>query len=67
VPVLAAAAFLGLEHGGAETAAMLFVLGRAIYAPLYMWGKFNLRLVGFGVSMLSMLYILFVLGSSGLV
>ena len=67
VPVLASAAFLGLEHNGAETAAMLFVLGRAAYAPLYIWGKFNLRLVGFGVSTLSMLYILFVLGTSGLV
>jgi uncharacterized MAPEG superfamily protein len=67
VPVFAAAAFLGLEHSGAETAALIFVLGRAIYGPLYYLGVANLRLVGFGMASLSMIYILYVLGTSGLI
>lgn len=66
VPVLAVAAFTGLEHSGAETAALIFVVGRAIYGPLYYWGFGNLRLVGFGMASLSMIYILYVLGTSGL-
>jgi uncharacterized MAPEG superfamily protein len=66
VPVLAAAAFSGLEHSGAQTAALIYVVGRAIYGPLYYWGVANLRLVGFGLGSLSMIYILFVLGTSGL-
>lgn len=67
VPVLAAAALTGLEHSGAETAALIYVIGRAIYGPLYYWGVGNLRLVGFGMGSLSMIYILYALGTSGLI
>jgi len=67
VPVLAAAAMTGLESSGAETAALIYVIGRAIYGPLYYIGVANLRLVGFGMGSLSMIYILFKLGTSGLV
>ena len=67
VPVFATAAFTGLEHSGAETAALIYVIGRAIYGPLYYWGVGNLRLVGFGMGSLSMIYILYVIATSGLV
>ncbi|MGR3342894.1 MAG: MAPEG family protein [Paracoccaceae bacterium] len=67
VPVFATAAFVGLEHSGAETAALIFVIGRAIYGPLYYLSVANLRLVGFGMASLSMIYILYVLGTSGLI
>lgn len=67
VPVFATAALTGLEHSGAETAALIYVLGRAIYGPLYYWGVGNLRLVGFGMGSLSMIYILYQLGTSGLI
>lgn len=64
VPVFAAAAFTGLESSSAETATLIFVIGRAIYGPLYYIGIGNLRLVGFGMATLSMLYILYVMGQS---
>ena len=67
VPVLAAAALTGLESGGAETAALIYVLGRVIYAPLYYLGFAGLRLIGFGMGSLSMIYILYKLGASGLI
>ncbi len=62
VPIFATAALTGLESSGAETAALIYVIGRAIYGPLYYYGKANLRLVGFGMGSLSMIYILFALG-----
>lgn len=64
VPIFAVAAFTGLEGGGVEIATLIYVIGRVIYAPLYYLGTANLRLVGFGMGMLSMMYILFVLGVS---
>jgi uncharacterized MAPEG superfamily protein len=67
VPVFAAAAFTGLESSGAETAALIYVIGRAIYGPLYYLGYANLRLIGFGMGSLSMIYILYTLGMSGLI
>ena len=67
VPVLAAAAFTGLESSGAETAALIYVIGRAIYGPLYYSGIPYLRLIGFGMGTLSMIYILYALGTSGLI
>ncbi len=67
VPVLAAAALTGLESSSAETAALILVIGRAIYGPLYYLGVANLRLVGFGMATLSLLYILYALGTSGLI
>lgn len=57
VPVLAAAALMGLEHSGAQTAALILVLGRAIYGPLYYTGIPYARLLGFGMGSLSTLYI----------
>ena len=67
VPILGAAALTGLESSGAQTAALIYVIGRAIYGPLYYIGRYNLRLVGFGLGSLSMIYILFALGTSGLI
>lgn len=66
VPVFAAMAMTGFEHPGAQTAALIFVIGRAIYGPLYYLGVANLRLVGFGMAALSMVYMLYVFGTSGL-
>lgn len=67
VPVFATAALVGLESSGAETAALIFVIGRAIYGPLYYIGIGGLRLIGFGMGTLSILYISYVLATSGLV
>ncbi len=61
MPVLAAAALSGLEHSGAETAALVLVLGRAIYGPLYYSGIPYARLVGFGMATLSTIYLLAIL------
>lgn len=66
VPVLAAAAFIGLESGPAETAAMLFILGRAAFALLYYTGVSFVRVPAFLLSTLSTFYIAFVLLTSGL-
>ncbi len=67
VPVMAAAAFSGLESSGAQTAALIYVIGRAIYAPLYYTGIPYVRLIGFLMGSVSMIYILFALGTSGLI
>ncbi|MFV2002488.1 MAG: MAPEG family protein [Paracoccaceae bacterium] len=67
VPVLATAALTGLESSGAELATLIYVIGRAIYGPLYYLGVGNLRLVGFGMGSLSMIYILYALWVSGLI
>lgn len=64
IPVFATAAFTGLESSGAETAALIYVIGRAIYGPLYISGIPYARLIGFGMGSLSMIYILYVLGMS---
>ena len=61
VPVLAAAALMGLEHAGAEMAAIGIVVGRGIYGPLYYSGIPFARLVGFGIASLSTAYLLVVL------
>jgi uncharacterized MAPEG superfamily protein len=67
VPVFAVAAITGLESTGAETAALIYVIGRVLYAPLYYMGYAGLRLIGFGMGSLSMIYILYTLAMSGLV
>ncbi len=67
VPVFAAAALTGLENSGAEIAALIYVIGRAIYGPLYYTGLPGARLVGFGMGSLSMIYIIFALVTSGLI
>lgn len=64
VPVFAVAALTGLESSGAETATLIYVIGRAIYGPLYYTGIPYARLVGFGMGSLSMMYILYALGIS---
>ena len=63
-PVLAAAALSGLDHSGAEIAALVMVVGRAIYGPLYYAGIPYARLVGFGMGTVSTLYIIAILLSN---
>jgi len=67
LPVLAAATVTGLENGNAETAALLFVVGRAAYAVLYYSGVSFIRVPAFALGTLSTLYIAYVLLSSGVV
>jgi uncharacterized MAPEG superfamily protein len=67
IPIFAAAALTGLEHSGAETAALIYVIGRAVYGPLYMSGIPGVRLIGFGMGSLSMIYIMYALATSGLI
>jgi uncharacterized MAPEG superfamily protein len=67
VPVLAAAAVTGLESGNAETAALLFIVGRAAFAVLYYSGVSFIRVPAFALGTLSSLYIAYVLLSSGMV
>ena len=67
VPVLAAAAVTGLESGYAETAALLFIVGRAAFAVLYYSGVSFIRVPAFALGTISSLYIAYVLLSSGMV
>ena len=67
VPIFATAALVGLESSSAETAALIHVVGRAIYGPLYYVGTGGLRLIGFGMGSLSIIFILYKLATSGLV
>jgi uncharacterized MAPEG superfamily protein len=57
VPILAAAAFTGLQGAGPEMAALLFVLGRTAFAVLYYTGIRFIRVPAFLMSTLSTLYI----------
>ncbi len=57
VPVLGAAALMGLESNGAEIAALLIVLGRAAFAPLYFSGVPFIRVPAFGLAAVSTIYI----------
>ena len=66
VPILAAAAFSDLESGSAETAALLFIVGRAAFAILYYTGVSFVRVPAFLMSTLSTFYIAYVLLNSGL-
>ena len=61
VPVLAAAAITGLESGSAETAALLFIIGRGAYALLYYSGISFVRVPAFALGVLSTIYIAYVL------
>jgi uncharacterized MAPEG superfamily protein len=61
VPVLAAAAITGLESGRAETAALLFIIGRGAYALLYYSGISFVRVPAFALGVLSTIYIAYVL------
>lgn len=57
VPILAAAAISGLQFGGAETAALMFVAGRAAFAVLYYTGIPFIRVPAFLLGTLSIFYI----------
>lgn len=57
VPVLIAAALVDLEVAGGELAALLIVLGRAAFAPLYYSGIPFIRVIAFGAAMLSAVYL----------
>jgi uncharacterized MAPEG superfamily protein len=59
VPILTAAAVTGLQFSGAETAALLFVVGRATFAVLYYTGISFIRVPAFLVGTLSIFYIAF--------
>ena len=61
VSVLAAAAITGLESGSAETAALLFIIGRGAYALLYYSGISFVRVPAFALGVLSTIYIAYVL------
>jgi len=65
VPVLAAAAVGGLDSTGAETAALLLVLGRAAFAVLYYSGIPFIRVPAFGLGTLSTAFIAYKLIQMG--
>lgn len=64
VPLLAAGALAGLEGSGAETAALLLVLGRTAFAILYYTGIPFIRVPAFLLRTLSTLYIAYALFAS---
>lgn len=64
VPVLAAAAFMGVATPGVQLAALLFVIGRAAFAPLYYTGIPFIRLPAWGMGWISIAYIAYVLLTS---
>lgn len=64
VPVLGAAALLNLQDSGAETAAMLIVIGRALFGPLYYTGIPFIRVIAFGMGTFSTIFILYKLLTS---
>ncbi len=59
VPILAAAALTNLQFGGAELAALIFVIGRAAFAMLYYTGIPFIRVPAFLLGTLSIFYIAF--------
>lgn len=59
VPVLAAAAILGLQGNGVEVAAMVFVVGRAAFAILYYTGISFVRVPAFVMGTGSIFYIIY--------
>lgn len=61
VPVLAAAAISDLQGNGTETAALLFIVGRAAFALLYYSGISIIRVPAFVMGTLSTLYIAYFL------
>ena len=67
VPILIVAAITGLENSSAETAALIFVLGRAAFAVLYLTGIPFIRVPAFVMGTFSAAYIAYVLFSTGLI
>lgn len=61
IPALAGGAVVGLDSPGAQMAALLFVVGRAAYAPLYWSGIPYARLPAFGLATLSAMYLYYAL------
>lgn len=61
VPILAAAAFSGLQGHGAELAALLTVLGRGAFALLYYSGIPFIRVPAFVLGTFPTLYIAYLL------
>jgi uncharacterized MAPEG superfamily protein len=57
VPVLAGAAFLGMEGGGVALAALLIIVGRALFTLLYLSGIAFIRVPAFGLATVSSLYL----------
>jgi uncharacterized MAPEG superfamily protein len=64
VPVLTAAAYIGVQSAGVELAALLFVIGRAAFAPLYYTGIPFVRLPAWGMGWMSIAYIAYALITS---
>lgn len=64
VPVLAAAAVMGVDHAGAELAALLVILGRAAFGPLYWTGIPFIRIPAWGMAWISTAYIAVILLTS---
>lgn len=67
VPVLAAAALTDLESASAQTAALIFIIGRAAFAVLYYSGITFIRVPAFVMGTLSTLYIAYAMFAAGLV
>jgi uncharacterized MAPEG superfamily protein len=65
VPVLAAAALAGLQDSAAETAALVIVVGRALFPFLYYTGIPFIRVLAFGMGTFSTLFIVYRLLASG--
>ncbi len=61
VPVLTVAIATGLEHSGAEIAALLIVIGRAAFGPLYYTGVPFIRIPAWGLGWISTAYIAVIL------
>jgi len=60
LPPLMTAAFIGLDHSGAELAALAIVVGRATYGLLYYTGIPYARLVGFALATLGSGYLIII-------
>ena len=56
LPALAGGAIMDIDHADAHTAALIIVLGRAIFGPLYYSGVPYGRLVGFGMGTVGSIY-----------
>ena len=66
VPVLAAAALVGVHSPQAQTAALIFVLGRLAFAGLYYTGIPFVRVPAFLATNLALAYIVYAVLTSGL-
>ena len=61
VPVLVAAAILDPPHQDIEIAALTFIIGRTLFAPLYYSGIPFIRLPAWGMGWISIAYIAYAL------